>query len=78
MLAAIDLRGCDFAALAAPPTIRALVSAVIDAIGVTGHGPAASERFGDIDKTFPFDQTLEALVYVEQGHANGKVVTTLD
>ena len=25
-----------------------------------------------IDKTFPFDQTLEALAYVEQGRANGK------
>ncbi len=31
-----------------------------------------------IDKTFPFDQTLEALAYVEQGRANGKVVLTLD
>ena len=31
-----------------------------------------------IDKTFPFDQTLEALAYVEQGRANGKVVSTLD
>ena len=51
----------------------------IDTIGVTGHRPAASERCGDIDKPFPFDQTLEALVYVEQGHANGKnVVTTID
>jgi NADPH:quinone reductase-like Zn-dependent oxidoreductase len=30
-----------------------------------------------IDKTFPFDQTLEALAYVEQGRANGKVVITL-
>jgi NADPH:quinone reductase-like Zn-dependent oxidoreductase len=30
-----------------------------------------------IDKTFPFDQTLEALAYVEQGRANGKVVVTL-
>jgi NADPH:quinone reductase-like Zn-dependent oxidoreductase len=29
-----------------------------------------------IDKTFPFDQTLEALAYVEQGRANGKVVVT--
>jgi hypothetical protein len=29
-------------------------------------------------KTFPFDQTLEALAYVEQGRANGKVVITLD
>jgi NADPH:quinone reductase-like Zn-dependent oxidoreductase len=31
-----------------------------------------------IDKTFPFDQTLQALAYVEQGRANGKVVSTLD
>jgi NADPH:quinone reductase-like Zn-dependent oxidoreductase len=31
-----------------------------------------------IDKTFPFDQTLAALAYVEQGGANGKVVITLD
>ena len=31
-----------------------------------------------IDKTFPFDQTLEAVAYVEQGRANGKVVITLD
>lgn len=31
-----------------------------------------------IDKTFPFDQTLEALAYVEQGRANGKVIITLD
>jgi NADPH:quinone reductase-like Zn-dependent oxidoreductase len=31
-----------------------------------------------VDKTFPFDQTLEALAYVEQGRANGKVVITFD
>jgi NADPH:quinone reductase-like Zn-dependent oxidoreductase len=31
-----------------------------------------------IDTTFPFDQTVEALAYVEQGRANGKVVITLD
>lgn len=31
-----------------------------------------------IDKTFPFNQTLEALAYVEQGRATGKVVITLD
>jgi len=31
-----------------------------------------------IDKTFPFDQTLKALAYVEHGRANGKVVIKLD
>src|SRR5687767_7839489 len=31
-----------------------------------------------VDRTFPFDQTLEALAHVEQGRANGKVVITLD
>jgi NADPH:quinone reductase-like Zn-dependent oxidoreductase len=31
-----------------------------------------------IDQTFPFDQTLQALAYVEQGRANGKVIITLD
>jgi len=31
-----------------------------------------------IDTTFPFDQTLQALAYVEQGHGNGKVVITLN
>ncbi len=31
-----------------------------------------------IDKEFPFDQTLEALAYVEQGRGNGKVVITLE
>ena len=31
-----------------------------------------------IDNTFPFDQTLEALAYVERGRAIGKLVITLD
>ncbi|MBJ8341237.1 NADP-dependent oxidoreductase [Antrihabitans sp. YC3-6] len=31
-----------------------------------------------LDRTFPFDQTLEALAYVEQGKAKGKVVITTD
>ena len=31
-----------------------------------------------IGRTFPFDQTLEALAYAEQGRANGKVVITFD
>jgi len=31
-----------------------------------------------VDKTFPFDQTLEAVAYVEDGHGNGKTIVTLD
>jgi NADPH:quinone reductase-like Zn-dependent oxidoreductase len=30
------------------------------------------------DTTFPFDQTPEALAYVEHGRASGKVLITLD
>lgn len=30
-----------------------------------------------IDKVFPFDQTKEALAYLEAGHAKGKVVVTM-
>ncbi|MFI6362156.1 NADP-dependent oxidoreductase [Nocardia sp. NPDC050630] len=29
-----------------------------------------------LDRTFPFDQTLDAMAYVEQGRANGKIVIT--
>ena len=31
-----------------------------------------------IGKTFPFDQTLQALVYAEEGRASGKVVIAHD
>ena len=30
------------------------------------------------ERSFRFDQTLDALAYVEQGKASGKVVVTLD
>jgi len=30
-----------------------------------------------LDRSFPFDETLEALAYVEQGRANGKIVVTM-
>ncbi|MBM7808200.1 NADPH:quinone reductase-like Zn-dependent oxidoreductase [Geodermatophilus bullaregiensis] len=29
-----------------------------------------------LDRTFPFEETLEAMAYVEQGRANGKIVVT--
>ncbi|HOI03664.1 MAG TPA: zinc-binding dehydrogenase [Dermatophilaceae bacterium] len=29
-----------------------------------------------LDRTFPFDKTVEAMAYVEQGKAKGKVVIT--
>lgn len=29
-----------------------------------------------VDRTFPFDETLEAMAYVEQGRARGKIVVT--
>jgi len=47
MLAAIDLHGCEFAALADPGTVGAFVRAAIDAIGMRAHGPLRLERFGD-------------------------------
>lgn len=31
-----------------------------------------------MDRTFPFDATLDAVAYVDQGHAKGKVVITLE
>ena len=31
-----------------------------------------------VDKTFPFDEAIQALTYVEQGRAHGKVIITLD
>ena len=30
-----------------------------------------------LDRTFPFDETLDAIAYVEQGRAKGKVVVTM-
>lgn len=30
-----------------------------------------------VDRTFPFDETLDAMAYVEQGHAKGKIVVTM-
>jgi NADPH:quinone reductase-like Zn-dependent oxidoreductase len=30
-----------------------------------------------VDRVFPFDQTLEAMAYVDHGRAKGKVVVTL-
>jgi NADPH:quinone reductase-like Zn-dependent oxidoreductase len=30
-----------------------------------------------LDRTFPFDATLDAMTYVEQGRAKGKIVVTM-
>jgi hypothetical protein len=30
-----------------------------------------------LDRTFPFDETLDAIAYVEQGRAKGKIVITV-
>ena len=30
-----------------------------------------------VDRTFPFDETLDAMTYVEPGRAKGKVVVTM-
>jgi NADPH:quinone reductase-like Zn-dependent oxidoreductase len=30
-----------------------------------------------LDRTFPFDETLDAMDYVEQGRAKGKIVVTM-
>jgi NADPH:quinone reductase-like Zn-dependent oxidoreductase len=30
-----------------------------------------------LDRTFPFDETLDAMAYVEQGRAKGKIVITM-
>jgi hypothetical protein len=30
-----------------------------------------------LDRTFPFDETLDAMAYVEQGRAKGKIVVTM-
>ena len=49
-----------------------------------GHDRPRPERYDAghlrplIDRTFPFEQTVEALAYAEQGRARGKVVVTLD
>jgi NADPH:quinone reductase-like Zn-dependent oxidoreductase len=30
-----------------------------------------------LDRTFPFDETLDAMAYVEQGRAKGKIVVAM-
>ena len=30
-----------------------------------------------LDRTFPFDETLDAMTYVEQGRAKGKIVVAM-
>jgi S-adenosylmethionine/arginine decarboxylase-like enzyme len=46
LLAAIDLHDADRARLADPDSIRRMVPALVDAIGMQAHGPLMIERFG--------------------------------
>jgi hypothetical protein len=34
-------------------------------------------RAAQVDRLFPFDDTLDAMAYVEQGRAKGKIVITM-
>jgi S-adenosylmethionine/arginine decarboxylase-like enzyme len=47
MLAAVDLHDCERSRLADPNCIRRFVPALVDAIGMTAHGPLLLDRFGD-------------------------------
>jgi hypothetical protein len=59
------------------------VLAFIDDIAarLAPHDPLAARAAGHlrpvVDRVFPFDETLEALAYVDHGRAKGKVVVTL-
>jgi hypothetical protein len=48
-LAAIDLHGCERAALADPEVIGAFVRALADALGLGTGGPVRLERFADAE-----------------------------
>jgi S-adenosylmethionine/arginine decarboxylase-like enzyme len=69
-LAAIDLHGCGFSALADPDRIRAFVPAVIDAIGMRAHGPLLLERFGQGDlegwSAMQFIETSSITVHADE------------
>ena len=69
-LAAIDLHGCDCDRLADPDTLRALVPAVIDAIGMRAHGPLMLERFGSGDlegwSALQFIETSTVTVHADE------------
>jgi hypothetical protein len=49
MLAAIDLHGCERAALADPEIVGAFVRALVDALGLGTGGPVRLERFADAE-----------------------------
>jgi S-adenosylmethionine decarboxylase len=70
MLAAIDLHGCAFEALADPDSIRAFVPALIAAVGMRAHGPLLLERFGDGDlegwSAMQFIETSSITVHADE------------
>lgn len=69
-LAAIDLHGCDCAALADPDALRAFVPAVIAAIDMRAHGPLHLERFGEGDlegwSAMQFIETSTVVVHADE------------
>lgn len=69
-LAAIDLHGCDRAALEDANVLRRFVPAVIDAIGMRAHGPLHLERFGDADlegwSAMQFIETSSVTVHADE------------
>jgi NADPH:quinone reductase-like Zn-dependent oxidoreductase len=56
-----------------PPMSRSPVSGLRDVLVRVSVGTLSPV----LDRTFPFDETLDARVYVEQGRANGKIVVNM-
>jgi S-adenosylmethionine/arginine decarboxylase-like enzyme len=70
MTAAIDLHGCDRAAVEDPGSIRRFVPAVIAAIGMRAHGDLLLERFGNAElegwSALQFIETSSITVHADE------------